>query len=125
MPARNRAAVRDRCHALGVKTPGKASPTNNGLWIPVDTLRRAASTLLDHVEGLHGPVVNVGTDMFWVIDPAERDNVYSTPTNFSIGQLSEALRNVTDVCDDPERAISYALVWLSDLLRATGEAVDG
>jgi hypothetical protein len=95
----------------------------NQIDISIETLRRAASVLLDRLESGAGATVALDKDMFWSIPAEQRSNVYAEPTEFTIGQLSESLQNVSRVVEDPSSATSYALVWLADLLRAAGEAV--
>jgi len=91
--------------------------------IPVDTLRRAASILIDRLEAAAGPAIVLDKDMFWAIPPEHRSNVYAEPVEFTVGQLSDSLENLTRVVDDPDSATTFALAWLADLLRAVGEAV--
>lgn len=91
--------------------------------IPVDILRRAATILLDRLEAETGASVALDKDMFWAIPPEHRSNPYVEPSEFTIGQLSESLENVSQVIEDPDSATSFGLVWLADLLRAAGEAV--
>jgi hypothetical protein len=91
--------------------------------IPTETLRRAAEILLDRLATSSGAAVVLDKDMFWAIPAEHRANVYTEPTEFTVGQLTESLQNISRVVDDPSTATSYALVWLADLLRAAGEAV--
>lgn len=91
--------------------------------IPVETLRRAAAILLDRLEASSGASVALDQDMFWAIPPEHRSNVYSEPTEFTVGQVTESLQSIIRIVDDPSCATSFALVWLADLLRAAGEAV--
>lgn len=96
---------------------------NHQIEIPIETLRRATHILLDRLEASRGGVVALDTDMFWAIPVEDRTNVYAEPTEFTVGQLTDALEEVRRVVEDPSSATSYALVWLADLLRAAGEAV--
>ncbi len=91
--------------------------------ISVEVLRRAADLLLSHLEDVEGPVVSLDRDMFWVIPAEQRNNVYVEPTDFTVGQLTESFENLDRIVDGSSPATSYALVWLADLLRASGEAV--
>lgn len=83
-------------------------------------LREVFDVLIRHVEERHGSTIEVDADYFWSIPPDEIYNVYDQPTELTIGQLTESLDNIRSVAADPEHAISYALVWLGDVLRATG-----
>ena len=91
--------------------------------VPVDTLRRAAEVLLDRLEDVAGTEVVIQQDMFWIIQPEQRFDLYVEPTEFTIGQLSESLDNVRRILEEPDLAISFGLVWLADLLRVAGETV--
>jgi hypothetical protein len=59
-------------------------------------------------------------EYFWSIPPAELYDNYDPPRELTVGQLTESLANLRSVAADPDNAISYALVWLGDILRATG-----
>ncbi|MFC8039445.1 hypothetical protein ACFUOZ_08835 [Paenarthrobacter sp. NPDC057355] len=83
-------------------------------------LREVFDVLMRHVEERHGSTIDVGVDYFWSIPPDAIYDVYDQPTELTIGQLTESLDNIRRVAADPDRAISYALVWLGDVLRATG-----
>ncbi|MGL5866612.1 MAG: hypothetical protein ACRCYX_12230 [Dermatophilaceae bacterium] len=71
--------------------------------IPVETLRRTANLLLSHLEAVEGPVVALDKDMFWAIPAEQRNNVYTEPTDFTVGQLSESLQNVDQVAKGRRR----------------------
>ncbi|GAA1916106.1 hypothetical protein GCM10009775_05710 [Microbacterium aoyamense] len=82
--------------------------------VGVETLRRAAHVLFDRIEELSGPTVELDVDMFWAIPPEQRNDVHSTPTEFTIGQLSRSLAEIESLAATPDSAITYALVWLAD-----------
>lgn len=84
-------------------------------------LREAFDVLMRQVEERHGSTIEVDADYFWSIPPDEIYNVYDQPSELTIGQLTESLDNIRSVAADPEHAISYALVWLGDVLRAAGQ----
>lgn len=91
--------------------------------IPVSILRQASELLLQHLEELEGPEIQLDKDYFWSI-PAERlYDVYNEPSDLTIGQLTECLSHLEKMVAEPEEAISYGLVWLADLLRAVGQSV--
>lgn len=59
-------------------------------------------------------------DHFWAIPAEQLYNVYASPQELTIGQLSESWANLTDLIGDGLPPNSYALVWLPDVLRAIG-----
>lgn len=91
------------------------------LHIPVDELRRAATTLLDHLEAVRGEVVEVPDGAFWAIPADARRDVYTEPQDFTIGQVGESWGNVLSAVNATDASVSYGLVWLADVLREIGE----
>ena len=91
--------------------------------LKVRTLREACMLLLDHLEELEGPEVRLDRDFFWSIPSPQLYNVYETPADPTVGQLSESLNNLQNMLTDPTRVTSYGLVWLADILGAAGDAV--
>ncbi|MFK0007726.1 hypothetical protein ACIQTZ_11790 [Paenarthrobacter sp. NPDC090520] len=88
-------------------------------------LRDVFDVLMRHVEERHGSTIEMDADYFWSIPPDAIYDVYEQPSELTIGQLTESLDNIRSVTADPEHAISYALVWLGDILRATGHKFVG
>lgn len=93
------------------------------LYVPVDVLRRAAEVLLAHVEQIEGSEVALDKDYYWAIAPEQLYDVYNNPVDLTIGQLTECLANLQTVVEEPGSSVSYALVWLADLMRAVGQSV--
>lgn len=93
------------------------------IYVPVEVLRRATAVLLAHVERSEGAEVALEKDYFWAIAPEQLYDVYNEPSELTIGQLTESLDNLRAIIDDPSTSISYALVWLADLMRAIGQTV--
>ena len=94
--------------------------TDHSTSFTTQELREVFDVLMRHVEERHGSTIEVDVDYFWSIPPDAIYDVYDQPTELTIGQLTESLDNIRSVAADPEQAISYALVWLGDVLRATG-----
>lgn len=91
--------------------------------VSIDLLRALCVNLLDHVQSVEGPEVRLDKDYYWSVPVEQLYDVYSPPTDLTIGQLSECLTNLERLRDDPSKTTSYALVWLADLIRAVGQAV--
>jgi len=88
-------------------------------------LRDAFDVLMRHVEESHGSTIEVDADYFWSIPPDEIYDAHDQPTELTLGQLTETLDNIRSVTADSDTAVSYALVWLGDILRATGHKLVG
>lgn len=95
--------------------------SQNSLNIDPAELRLVAELLLGHLEETAGDSIKLDKDYFWTIEPGSRYNVHAEPQAFTIGQLSESWSNLGGL--DEGNVTSYALVWLSDVLRAIGEEV--
>jgi hypothetical protein len=78
---------------------------------------------LGHLQDVEGQVVRLDKDFFWAISPEQANDVYNTPRDFTVGQLSECLGNLEAIVSDPTRATSFALVWLGELVKAIGHSV--
>jgi hypothetical protein len=81
--------------------------------------------LLQHVEDVHGSSIELDGDYFWSVPPSALFDAYNHPNELTVGQLSECLENLGSIAAEPERATSYALVWLADVLRAAGYTLVG
>ena len=89
--------------------------------VAVELLQRVAEILLRHVEEVSGPEIAFDKDLYWSIPAEQRFNPYSEPSEFTIGQLSECIEELTRFAGNPEEAVSYGLVWLGEVIKAIGE----
>ncbi|PKV97999.1 hypothetical protein ATK86_0004 [Nocardia fluminea] len=94
------------------------------LHVPLAELRRSIDLLMDHVEAAtDGGTIRLDEDYFWSIPKDALYDVNHTPADLTLGQLSWSWEHLTDLLADPDRAIGYHLVWLSEVLRAIGQKV--
>ena len=93
------------------------------IQISIQLLRQVSQILLDHLELTVGDQVRLPHDYFWEIPPGELNDVYEKPSELTVGQLSDSISNLGDIAGDPSNSTSYGLVWLADVLRATGQSV--
>jgi hypothetical protein len=94
--------------------------TDHPTRFTIQELREVFDVLVRHIEEQHGSTIELDVDYFWSIPPAELYDNYDKPSELTVGQLTESLANIRSVAANPDNAISYALVWLGDILRATG-----
>lgn len=92
----------------------------HSLEIRVVELRNFATRLLDHLEATHGATVHLDVDYYWSAPQDQRYDVSEQP-ELTIGQLSENLDFLRRIDSGQSDTLSYALVWLGELLRAVGE----
>jgi hypothetical protein len=80
----------------------------------------AFSLVMSALRGLVGDQVDLDADYYWAVDPAEALHPYEQPKSLGIGQLSDCMAELRSIADDPQKALTYHLVWLGDVLRALG-----
>ncbi|MFI9535689.1 hypothetical protein ACIG56_20865 [Nocardia fusca] len=98
--------------------------TDDPMHVSLPELRRSFDVIFDHLEAVtKSDSVVLDKDYFWSISPDERYDVYNTPADLTIGQLSESWQHLRDLLADPDQALSYHLVWLADVLRAIGDDI--
>lgn len=90
------------------------------LKFPIDEIRHVFSLVMDHLAAVEGKEIQLEKDHFWAIPAEQLYNVFASPQELTIGQLSESWTNLTDLLGDGLPPNSYALVWLADVLRAIG-----
>jgi hypothetical protein len=61
-------------------------------------------------------------DYFWSIPRAERYNVYSQPSELTVGQVSEELENLRRLAEQGDASfVPQSLRWLGSILTAIGD----
>jgi len=93
-----------------------------GIPVSIEALRSSVELLLGRIEADHGSTIEIDRDFFWSIPDAALYDVYSQPTSFTIGQVSESVESINMMLEHPEFATTRGLVWVSDVLRALGAA---
>ncbi|WP_051407469.1 hypothetical protein [Nocardia sp. CNY236] len=100
--------------------------TDDPFHVPIAELRRLLDIVLSHIEAAtNSPAVDLEKDYFWSIPPDALYDVYKSPADLTIGQLSESWQNARGLLADPGKVIGYDLVFLSDVLRAIGHGATG
>ncbi len=90
------------------------------MTVSIAELRAAANLLFDHLERSGHSVVRIDEDYYWSVPPAQQFDVYSTPPELTIGQLSDDLREVGRMRAGESPPLAYGLVWLAAILRVVG-----
>jgi hypothetical protein len=93
------------------------------LTVSLDDVRLVLSRVLDQLVDTEGGEIQLENDYFWAIPSEQLYNVYASPKDLTIGQLSESWRNLQGILDEGAPPNAYALVWLGDVLRAIGQAI--
>jgi hypothetical protein len=96
-----------------------------GLRIGLGELRAMTATLLRHLETLKSDEVEIPHDYFWHIPAADKYDVAKEPSDLTVGQLSDDWAELQRIQKREVEPLGYALVWLSNVLRAIGESTVG
>ncbi len=91
--------------------------------VPIDVLETAFRTIMAHSREIAGDDVLVDVDYYWSIPEEAAYDVYREPASLTIGQLSECVDHLRRLADDSPEVLSYALVWLGEVLMAIGRTV--
>ena len=92
------------------------------MTINLEELRQIVSVLLDSLEENTNSIA-IDADHYWDVPEKARYDNYDTPTELSIGQLTDDWNELQRIGRGETPALPYALVWLSTLLRRIGEQV--
>jgi hypothetical protein len=94
--------------------------TEENLTVTMEELRTFTNMILGHLESVGQQDLELRHDYFWSIGPDELYDVYESPGELTIGQISESLATLRRISSGKSPPIGYALVWLADILRAIG-----
>lgn len=100
-------------------------PADESTVVQTAFLRESFEALMDHVESTQGELLELRSGYFWSIPSPEVYNVRETPSDLTIGQITESLDKLRHQVDDPEGRIAWGLVWLGDILRTVGHELVG
>jgi TorA maturation chaperone TorD len=88
--------------------------------VDIEELRAIIAKLLDAVE-TNGGKVEIEADYYWDVPNDDRYDSYASPTQLTIGQLSDDWNELKRIGRGDAAALPYALVWASSVLRRIGE----
>ena len=91
------------------------------MHVNIKDLKNASDKLFEQLleSGLHD--LTLTHDYYWEIPKQSRIDPYTTPTEFTMGQLSFDIAEMKRLIDGTAEPIPYALVWLAAILREIGE----
>lgn len=92
------------------------------MTVDVEELRKIVAILLDEVER-GGSTVEINDDYYWDVPKDDRYKVYASPTELTLGQLTDDWNELRRIGRGEVDALPYALVWASSILRRIGEEV--
>ena len=91
----------------------------------LDLIERVFPILMRHLRERAGGDVHIANDYYWSVPADEIHDVANAPGTLAIGQVSECIEWLRAVDADPDRALTYHLVYLADALGALGRSQSG
>ena len=92
---------------------------SNNLTVSLDEIETAVHVLVQHLKQ-QAAQPEISDDYYWEISEEERYDPTKSPTDLSLGQLSEDLERIQQILRGDAPPIGYALVWVASLLRRIG-----
>ncbi len=89
----------------------------------ISDLKRIANILFDHLEAHGHKKISIDSDFYWNVPKDQMYDNYDEPKEFNRGQLSADWQELQDILKNKKEPISYALVWLSSLIKKIGEDI--
>ena len=89
----------------------------------VAKLKRASDSIFQHLCDIGITTVSLPRDHYWSIPKKAKYDVYGRPADFTIGQLSEDVKELNRIAEGEADSITYAFVWLGTVLQAIGEEI--
>ena len=93
--------------------------------VTTDELRKAMEVLLKHLDDTGQFEFELEEDFYWSVPQETRYDVYTPPTELSVGQLTDDWVQLQGIIKGKSEPLGYGLVWASAVLRAVGEKAVG
>lgn len=89
--------------------------------ITIDEIKTAFARVVQHLEDTERTVFRAEVDYYWDVPTDTRYDNYDKPVEFTIGQISEEIRDVKKVAADDSEPIGDDLRCIGVVLRLIGE----
>lgn len=89
--------------------------------ITTKELRKAFDLICTHMEETNRSTIDLVDDYYWHIPPKSLFAIENEPQGLTIGRLSDDWDEIGKFIDGKKERLSFALVWISAILRAIGE----
>lgn len=90
--------------------------------VALDEIERAVLLVLKHLKDQQVVHVEIPEDYYWDIAEEDRYDPAKTPSDVSLGQLSEDWERLRQILEGDAPPVGYALVWAGSLLRKIGSS---
>ena len=89
--------------------------------VNIGKLKTVAEILFRHLEENEVKVVTIPHDYYWQVPKEVRYDPYNQPKDLTLGQLSDDMTELERIVDKDTEPISFAFVWLANVLQSIGE----
>ena len=87
------------------------------------TLKQATLAAFDHLDEMNIDSIEIKEDFYWHTDKTQLYDVYKSPENTTIGQLSFDVEKVEDIASKQISAVGYDFAVLASIFRYLGDEV--
>lgn len=91
--------------------------------VTIAELRIVANRLFDNLDKAGRQAITIPHDYYWSVPQDERYDPYKQPSELTLGQLSDDIRELRRIATGEAQPLAYAFVWFSSIARALGEEV--
>jgi hypothetical protein len=92
--------------------------------INISDIRLIVNRILDHIEhDLGRSKVAIHNDDYWEVSDSQRYIFSASPSEHTVGKLTDDWEFLSAILDDKQQAVSLMLVHAAPLLREIGEQV--
>ena len=89
--------------------------------VKIEDLGLALEKILRHLAEDGRDSLKIDHDFYWHIPAGSKYDSYSTPTDFTVGQISDDLQLVKDVASGEKEPLRSDLAAVASVLRVLGE----
>lgn len=86
--------------------------------VRLDEIQNILTLLISNLREQKGNEIELKNDFYWDIASNKLYNPYEEPNELSLGQLSDDLKEIYRLSKSNEKAISYDLKRIAEILRA-------
>lgn len=85
-------------------------------------LQRALAVLCKHLEEMDQAEIKLPAHLYWSVTPDQLYNPCEEPDELALGNLGDDWDHIVRIAQGHDEPITYAFVWLAEVLRAVGHS---
>lgn len=88
--------------------------------IKIDELQKITTILLSKLKERKGNEVEIESDFYWDISSTQLYKPYSDPSDISLGQISDDIKEVRRLLNSEDESIPYDLKRIAEIIKVLG-----